>query len=127
MGWLSFLDWHLFWGAITAIDWHVVLIAASSIVTMMILAFLQNTSFALSSRSRNRNSVAYHRIAAIFSNGVWFMTSKYLIVDKHMSWLLFIPYTVATVYGSTTGQQISMWVEKKFNLQADDHLKGKTA
>ena len=108
-------------------DLHGILAAAGSIVVMMLLAFAQNTSFSIVSRSRNRNSIAYHRIAAIFSNGVWFMTSKYLIVDKHMSWLLFIPYTVATVYGSTTGQQISMWVEKKFNLQADDHLKGKTA
>jgi putative flippase GtrA len=94
-----------------------------AVVLMMVMAFVQNVSFSIVSRSRNRNSVAYHRIAAIFSNGVWYITAKYLIVTQHMSWLLFIPYTAATVYGSTTGQQISMWVERKLNLQADDHLK----
>lgn len=106
---------------------HNLLVAAGSIVIMMALAFAQNTSFSIVSRSRNRNSVAYHRIAAIFSNGVWFVTSKYLIVTQHMSWLLFVPYTVATVYGSTTGQQISMWIERKLNLQSDDHLAKKAA
>ncbi len=106
---------------------HNLLVNAGAVITMMILAFAQNTSFSIVSRSRNRNSIAYHRIAAIFSNGVWFVTSKYLIVDKHMSWLLFIPYTVATVYGSTTGQQISMWIEQKLHLQSDDHLAKKAA
>jgi len=94
-----------------------------AIILMMVMAFAQSVSFSIVSRSRNRNSVAYHRVAAIFSNGVWFITAKYLIVTQHMSWLLFIPYTIATVWGSTTGQQISMWVERKLNLQADDHLK----
>jgi len=92
------------------------------IALMMIMAFCQNVSFSIVSRSRNRNSVTYHRIAAIFSNGVWYVTAKFLIVTQHMSWWLLIPYTVATVYGSTTGQQISMWIEKKLKLTADSHL-----
>jgi len=106
---------------------HTFLVGAISVVVMMALAFIQNTAFSVVSRSRNRNSVAYHRIAAVCSNGAWFVTSKYLIVSQHMSWLLFIPYTVATVYGSTTGQQISMWIEKKLGLTADSHLTGKAA
>src|ERR1041385_8119627 len=93
-----------------------------NVVVMMIMAFVQNVSFSIVSRSRNRNSVAYHRIAAIFSNGVWFVTMKFLVVTQQMSWLLFIPYTVATVYGSTTGQQISMWIEQKLHLTSDSHL-----
>ena len=101
--------------------------SALAVVVMMCLAFAQNVSFSIVSRSRNRNSVSYHRIAAVFSSGVWFVTSKYLIVTQHMSWLLFIPYTVATVYGSTTGQQISMWIEKKLGLTADSHLTPKAA
>ena len=104
---------------ITLMTWE----SALAVALMMVLAFVQNVSFSIVSRSRNRDNVAYHRIAAVFSNGVWFVTMKYLIDVKHMSWLLFIPYTVATVYGSTTGQQISMWVEKKLNLSSDGHLK----
>ena len=93
------------------------------VAIMMGLAFVQNVSFSIVSRSRNRNSVAYHRIAAFASNGVWFVTMKYLVITKQMSWLLFIPYTAATVYGSTTGQQISMWIEQQFHLGSDDHLR----
>lgn len=89
-----------------------------SVVVMMLLAFAQNVSFSIVSRSRNRNNVRYHQIAALFSNGMWFVTSKYLIVDHNMTWLLFIPYTVATVYGSSTGQQVSMWIERKLGITA---------
>lgn len=85
-------------------------------LVMMILAFLQNISFSVVSRSRNRNSKLYHFVAAIASNGVWFMTMKYLIVSRDMTWTLFIPYTVGTVGGSVVGQAVSMWIEKKLNI-----------
>lgn len=87
-----------------------------SILIMMLMAFCQSVSFSIVSRSRNRNSKLYHFIAAIFSNGVWFATLKYLAVTNHMTWMLFIPYTVGTVSGSVTGQSISMWIEKKLNI-----------
>jgi hypothetical protein len=95
----------------------------TAILVMVILAFCQNTSFSIVSRSRNRNSKTYHFIAALFSNGVWFATMKYLIVTKEMTWLLFVPYTIGTVSGSVTGQAISMWIEAKLGLGSDDHLK----
>jgi uncharacterized membrane protein YjjB (DUF3815 family) len=85
-------------------------------LVMMIMAFFQNVSFSIVSRSRNRDSKLYHFIAAIGSNGVWFMTMKYLIVSHDMTWVLFIPYTIGTVTGSVTGQAISMWLEKKLGI-----------
>ena len=88
----------------------------TAVLVMMTMAFAQNVSFSIVSRSRNRDSKTYHFIAAIFSNGVWFMTMKYLIVTQNMTWLLFIPYTIGTVCGSVTGQAISMWLEKKLNI-----------
>ena len=87
-----------------------------AVLIMMIMAFAQNVSFSIVSRSRNRYSKLYHFIAAIFSNGVWFMTMKYLIVTQNMTWLLFVPYTIGTVSGSVTGQAISMWIEKKLRI-----------
>jgi hypothetical protein len=87
-----------------------------SILIMMIMAFCQSVSFSIVSRSRNRNSKSYHFIAAIFSNGVWFATLKFLAITNNMSWLLFVPYTIGTVSGSVTGQAISMWIEKKLNI-----------
>jgi len=88
----------------------------AGILVMMTLAYIQNVSFSIVSRSRNRNSKTYHFIAAIASNGVWFLTMKYLIVTKDMSWALFVPYTIGTVLGSVTGQAISMWIEEKLGI-----------
>lgn len=82
------------------------------ILVMMVLAFCQNVSFSIVSRSRNRDSKTYHFVAAIFSNGVWFATMKYLVVTSAMTWQLFIPYTIGTVLGSVAGQAISMKIEK---------------
>lgn len=90
--------------------------SVGAIVLMMLLAFVQNVSFSIVSRSRNRNSMKYHLIAAVASNAVWFMTMQYLIVTKDMSWALFLPYTIGTVSGSVTGQAISMWLERKLNI-----------
>lgn len=83
-----------------------------AVITMMLLAYAQNVSFSIVSRSRNRNHVLYHIIASILSNGVWFATFRYLVTNN-MSWVLFVPYTVATVAGSVTGQKVSMWIEQK--------------
>jgi putative flippase GtrA len=80
-------------------------------VTLMILAFCQNVSFTLSSRSRNRNHKTYHLFAAILSNGVWYATLGMLVVND-MSWDLFIPYTVGTVSGSVAGMSVAEKIEK---------------
>jgi putative flippase GtrA len=90
-----------------------------AIVVMMLMAFAQNVSFSIVSRSRNRNSKTYHFVAAIFSNGVWFATLRYLAIAHNMDWLLMIPYTTGTVLGSVTGQAISMWIEKKLGIGVD--------
>lgn len=84
-----------------------------AIAFMMGLAFAQNVSFSIVSRSRNRNNMKYHLVAAIFSNAVWFATSKFLIIGHDMTWALFVPYTIGTVSGSLTGQRISMYIEEK--------------
>jgi hypothetical protein len=86
---------------------------------MMLMAFAQNVSFSIVSRSRNRNNIPYHLIAAVFSNGVWFMTMKYLVVTQQMGWGLFVPYTIGTVAGSVTGQRISMVIEKMIGAKSD--------
>lgn len=88
----------------------------AAIALMVVMAFCQNVSFSIVSRSRNRDSKLYHFVAAIFSNGVWFATMKFLVVTSHMTWLLFIPYTIGTVGGSVAGQAISMQIEKRLKI-----------
>ena len=91
------------------------------ILLLMLLAFVQNVSFSIVSRSRNRNNMTYHLIAAIFSNGVWFLTFRHLVTAK-MDLALFVPYTIGTVSGSLVGQRISMFIEKLLGASSDSHL-----
>lgn len=96
-----------------------------SALCMMLLAFAQNISFSIVSRSRNRNNIQYHIIAAIFSNAIWFLTFRQLVMAD-MNLMLFVPYTIGTVSGSVFGVKISQQIEKWLGAESDSHLKGAT-
>jgi len=85
------------------------------------LAFVQNVSFTMVSRSRNRDSMHYHAICSVFSNGIWFLTMRQLVVAELSYWLL-LPYVVGTVCGSLFGARVSMRIEKLINARADSHV-----
>lgn len=95
-----------------------------AILTILGLAFIQNVSFSIVSRSRNRNNVRYHLIAAFFSNTIWFLTFRQL-VKADMTFILFLPYCMGTMMGSVFGVKISMFFEKILGAAADGHLKSK--
>lgn len=92
-----------------------------SALTILCLAFAQNVSFSIVSRSRNRSSMTYHLFAATASNAVWFLTFRQLVLAD-MNWLLFVPYCIGTVAGSLCGVRISMWIEKRLDARSDAHL-----
>jgi len=94
------------------------------IAKILILAFIQNVSFSIVSRSRNRNSMTYHIIAATFSNSIWFLTFREL-VRSDMNFILFMPYCMGTVLGSVFGVKVSMWIENLIGAQADGHIQTK--
>lgn len=95
---------------------------AFQLAYILVLAFIQNISFSIVSRSRNRNSMTYHLFASIFSNSIWFLTFREL-VKSDMNFILFIPYCIGTVSGSICGAKISMWIEYLIGAEADGHLK----
>jgi len=90
-------------------------------IKILILAFVQSVSFSVVSRSRNRNNKTYHLIAATLSNSIWFLTFRELVLSD-MSFMLFLPYIIGTVVGSTYGMTVSMWIEKRLGASADGHL-----
>lgn len=92
-----------------------------SVIVIMLLAFVQNISFTLVSRSRNRGNKRYHILAAIFSNSIWFLTFREL-VKADMNFTLFLPYVFGTIMGSTFGMTISMRIENWLGASADGHL-----
>lgn len=79
-------------------------------ITILALAFVQNISFTMVSRSRNRSNMTYHAICSVFSNGIWFLTMHQLVVTDLSFWLL-APYVVGTVSGSLFGAKVSMKIE----------------
>lgn len=91
------------------------------LLTILALAFFQNISFSIVSRSRNRNNMTYHMIAAVGSNVIWFLTFRQLMLGE-MTWILLPGYTIGTVAGSILGVKISMFIEKLLDAKSDDHL-----
>lgn len=91
------------------------------LLKILALALVQSVSFTIVSRSRNRGSKRYHMIAALFSNSIWFLTFREL-VKGDMSLMLFIPYVIGTIAGSTYGMTISMKIEKWLGATADGHI-----
>lgn len=88
---------------------------------VLCLAFAQNVSFTMVSRSRNRDSMTYHAICSIFSNGLWFLTMQQLVVAD-LSFALILPYIVGTVSGSIFGAKVSMRIERMIGARADSHV-----
>lgn len=78
---------------------------------LIVLAFLQNASFSMVSRARNRDNMLYHAGASVLSNGIWFACMGILVIAD-MSFTLFIPYLIGTVLGSLFGAKASMKIEK---------------
>jgi len=88
---------------------------------VLVLAFVQNVSFSIVSRSRNRNNLTYHLVAASASNTIWFLTFRQLVLAE-MSWSLLLPYMVGTVAGSVFGVRVSIVIERWLGASADGHL-----
>lgn len=92
---------------------------------ILVMSFLQNISFSVVSRARNRDNFAYLMVASVLSNGIWFLTFRALVLAD-MNWVLFIPYTAGTVFGSLGGAGLSMRIEQWLHASSDAHLGQKT-
>jgi uncharacterized membrane protein YfcA len=64
----------------------------------------------------------YHLIAAFFSNTIWFLTFRQLVLAD-MNMYLFIPYCAGTMLGSVCGVKVSMAIERLLGATADGHVK----
>ena len=88
------------------------------IFLLMGAAFIQNISFTMVSRARNRDSKVYHSICSVFSNGLWFLTMGIIIRSQvdGIDLTLALPYVFGTVCGSVVGADISIGIEKRFGF-----------
>lgn len=77
------------------------------ILIMVGLTILQNASFTLVSRARNSSSLSFHAIAAVFSNGIWLLVIRNVVMNL-TNWQLMVAYLVGSVIGSVLMHYISM-------------------
>jgi hypothetical protein len=85
-----------------------------------LLLILQNAAFTWVSRARNSGSYGYHATAAVFSNGIWFISQLFLIgmvakPDMPASQLATLGsvYVAGTVIGSLAMHWLSVnYLEK---------------
>lgn len=79
----------------------------TEILTMLGLTILQNSSFTLVSRARNSNSLTYHAIASVLSNGIWLLVIRHVVTNfDNLS--LMITYVIGSVTGSLLMHYIAM-------------------
>lgn len=88
-------------------------------VYWLFLLILQNAAFTWVSRARNSGSLGYHATAAVFSNGIWFVSNIFLIsmvakpgMDAYVLFQLGVIYITGTVTGSVLMHYVSItWLE----------------
>lgn len=93
-------------------------VSLGTLALVVVLAYLQNATYGLQSRSANRNSNLYHLIAAVAANFTFFWSLR-LLVRNELPAVLLAPYVLATILGSLHGNTISMKIESALGLSAD--------
>jgi len=87
------------------------------ILKMLGLVILQNASFTLVSRARNNNSLKYHTIVSILSNGIWLLVIRQVVLNLD-NWILMLTYLVGSVVGSVGMHYIAMkYIETKKEIK----------
>ena len=79
----------------------------NEILIMLGLTILQNASFTLVSRARNSNSILYHTIASVLSNGIWLLVIRH-VVTNFDNWILMVTYVIGAVIGSISMHYVAM-------------------
>ena len=86
----------------------------NEILIMLGLTILQNASFTLVSRARNSDSMMFHAIASILSNGMWLLVIRQIVTNLDKVELM-IAYLLGSVIGSIGMHYLSMkYFEKWF-------------
>jgi len=86
-----------------------------NLLLLGVVAFIQNMAFTWVSRSRNSGDPAYHRVAAVASNSIWFVTTILIwnqlwqaltVGDWFTIVLTGLVYVIATTEGSVLMMKI---------------------
>lgn len=68
------------------------------------IVVLQNAAFTGVSRARNSKSYSYHALAATFSNGIWLIVIRQVVINFDN-----VPVQIAYLIGAVTGSVLMHW------------------
>jgi hypothetical protein len=111
-------------GAVVAVQFAAIALGylpvslAPTMALVLGLAYAQNTAYGLQSRSANRNSNAYHLLAAVAASFTFFWSLQ-LLVRNELPPVLLAPYVFATVIGSVHANALSIRIEGALGLSAE--------
>lgn len=88
-----------------------------AMATVIGLAYAQNISYGLQSRSANRTSNAYHALAALAGNLTFFWSVRFL-VRNDLPLSLLATYVFATILGTLHGNTLSMKIERWLGIDS---------
>jgi hypothetical protein len=88
-----------------------------NLILWFLLLVLQNAAFTWVSRARNSGSIGYHAIAAVFSNGIWFV-SQFLLISMvakpGMPLEEITLYGIFYVLGTVIGSLLMHWISMRY-------------
>jgi hypothetical protein len=119
----------LVWALVIAMLISVVsgIIPARDMFIVVTLGLLQNAVYSINTRLANRDHPGWPVVTGILGSVIlivhWTYLLKYTASGGTMPLLLFLPYTLATVAGSTIGSRLSMSIEDILGLKPDAHVK----
>jgi hypothetical protein len=88
-----------------------------SLVVWFFILILQNAAFTWVSRARNSGSLYYHAVAAVFSNGIWFVSNLFLIasvIRPGLAFLELVQLGMIYIAGTVTGSVLMHWVSMTY-------------
>ena len=88
-----------------------------NLIGWFFLLIIQNAAFTWVSRARNSGSYGYHAIAAVFSNGVWFVSQFILIgmiAKPGMPFSAALSMGLVYISGTVCGSVLMHWVSVRF-------------
>lgn len=76
---------------------------------MFFIVVLQNAAFTWVSRARNSGSYSYHALAAVFSNGIWLIVIRQVVMNFDN-----IGIQIAYLIGAVTGSVAMHFISVKY-------------
>jgi hypothetical protein len=121
---IPFITWALVLMVVVGLGFGIV--QARDMFIVVTLGLLQNLVYSVNTRLANRDHPGWPVVTGLLATVIfivhWAYLLKYSAAGGSMPLVLLIPYTLATLTGSTIGARLSMSIEDVLGLKPDKHV-----